>query len=141
MHNAYPSVLQTWTIRLKPGDDLKKIIDELARDYSISAGVVVTCVGSLTKASIRFAGEPDTTQLEGPLEIVSLTGMISTTGSHLHISLSDKTGKTIGGHLKEGNAVYTTAELCLGVLPALSFTRVKDESTGYPELFIQKNQI
>lgn len=95
MHNAYPSILQTWTIRLKPGDDLKKIIDELARDYSISAGVVVTCVGSSTKASIRFRENRARPNWKVPLEIVSLTGMISTTVSHLHISLSDKTEKPL----------------------------------------------
>lgn len=140
MHNAFPSILHSWTIRLKPGDDIKVILDELAKDYNISAGVIITCVGSLMKATIRFAGEPQTTEISGPLEIVSLTGTISKTGSHVHISLSDKTGRTIGGHLKEGNAIYTTAELCIGVLPALSFTREKDETTGYPELFIRKNQ-
>ncbi|MFN8152851.1 MAG: PPC domain-containing DNA-binding protein [Bacteroidia bacterium] len=140
MHNAHPSILHTWTIRLKPGDDLKKSIDEIAKDYQIAAGVIITCVGSLMKATIRFAGEPETTEINGPLEIVSLTGTLATTGSHIHISLSDKTGKTIGGHLKEGNAVYTTAELCIGVLPALQFTREKDETTGYPELTIKKNQ-
>lgn len=140
MHNAFPSILHCWTIRLKPGDDIKVILDELARDYNISAGIIITCVGSLKKASVRFAGEPDTTILEGPFEIVSLTGTVAKTGSHIHISLSDKTGRTVGGHLKEGNEIYTTAELCIGVLPALSFTREKDETTGYQELFIRKNQ-
>ena len=96
MHNAFPSILHSWTIRLKPGDDIKVILDELARDYNISAGIIITCVGSLKKASVRFAGEPDTTILEGPFEIVSLTGTVAKTGSHIHISLSDKTGRTIG---------------------------------------------
>jgi len=137
MHNIHRSTLETCTIRLKPGDDLKKFIDEPAATYHIKAGVIITCVGSLTRASIRFAGESATTVLSGPLEIVSLTGTFSINGSHLHIAVSDATGKTIGGHLKEGNAVYTTAEICLGFLPDLLFTREKDETTGYPELMIK----
>jgi predicted DNA-binding protein with PD1-like motif len=138
MHNTHRSNLETLTIRLKPGDDLKKFIDELATTYSLRAGIVLTCVGSLKKISIRYAGESTVTLLTGPHEIVSLTGTFSNHGSHLHLSVSDATGKTIGGHLKEGSAVYTTAELCLGILSDVVFTREKDETTGYPELMIRK---
>lgn len=110
----------------------------MARTYAIDAGVVISCVGSLSTATVRFAGQSNATVVNGPLEIVSLTGTISSNGSHLHLSLSDGAGNTIGGHLKEGNAVYTTVELCIGVLPDIIFVREKDESTGYPELTIQR---
>lgn len=138
MHNMYPSSLLSWSIRLNPGDDLRKFIDEMAKTYGIDAGIVVSCVGSLSTATIRFAGQSNATTLQGPFEIVALTGTISRNGSHLHVSLSDDTGHTTGGHLKEGNTVYTTVELCIGVLPDLIFTREKDETTGYPELTIQR---
>lgn len=39
------------------------------------------------------------TYFDGPYEIVSLVGTIAVNGPHIHISLSDGTGTTIGGHL------------------------------------------
>lgn len=138
MHNLQRSSIETYSIRLKPGDDISLCIEEICKDYSIQAGVILSCVGSLREVSLRYAGEPNTTKLTGPFEIVSLTGTISVNGSHLHLSISDKTGQTIGGHLKPGNAVYTTIELTIGVLPSLIFTREKDQQSGYNELFIKQ---
>jgi predicted DNA-binding protein with PD1-like motif len=57
---------------------------------------------------------------------------------HLHIALSDETGKAIGGHLLDGNLVYTTAEVVLGVLPNLKFTKELCEKSGWEELVISK---
>jgi predicted DNA-binding protein with PD1-like motif len=62
------------------------------------------------------------------------------TGSHLHISISDSTGRTIGGHLKEGSIVYTTAEIVLGLLPDIVFERQVDPTYGYKELVIKKGK-
>lgn len=58
-----------------------------------------TCVGSLTNNTIRFANQSEGSKDDGHFEIVSLIGSVSVNGSHLHISISDSTGKTIGGHL------------------------------------------
>lgn len=57
---------------------------------------------------------------------------------HLHISISDSTGKTIGGHLVEGCQIYTTAEIVIGEARGLIFSREKDAETGYQELRIRK---
>jgi predicted DNA-binding protein with PD1-like motif len=59
---------------------------------------------------------------------------------HLHISISDSTGKTFGGHLCEtDNIVHTTAEIVLGEMPSLIFEKEKDEISGWNELKIKKN--
>jgi hypothetical protein len=50
----------------------------------------------------------------GKHEIVSLVGTLALDGDHLHIAVSDSTGRTIGGHLMEGSLVYTTAEIAVG---------------------------
>ena len=125
-------------IRLKPGQDLRKEIDNLVAKEKINAGYIITCVGSLTQTNIRYANQQSGTILNGHFEIVSLTGTISTNGSHLHISVSDSTGKTIGGHLLDNNFIYTTAEIVLGESKDLSFTREKDGSTPWEELQIKK---
>jgi len=133
-------MIEPLAIRLKPGQDLKKELDHLVNNKKIDAAFVITCVGSLTKAVLRLANQPDTTEFEGKFEIVSLTGTLSRHGSHYHISLSDGTGKTIGGHLWEGCTIYTTAEIVLGVLPDTVFAREIDPQTTYDELVIRKKQ-
>jgi predicted DNA-binding protein with PD1-like motif len=125
-------------IRLNPGQDLKGEIDAYATTHKIEAGFIVTCVGSLTKFNLRFADQPGGTQGEGHFEIVSLTGTVSIHGSHLHMSVSDERGKTTGGHVLEGNVIYTTAEIVLGESSDLIFTREVDGTTPWKELIIRK---
>ena len=131
MHNLVPSSIFTYTVRLRPGDDIKTALDTMCKDYHISAGCILSCVGSLNKLAVRYANQSEVSFVQGPLEIVSLTGTLSENGSHIHISCSDKVGNTIGGHLKEGNEIYTTAEIVIGVLDDVNFTREKDDGDGY----------
>ncbi|MDF3078418.1 MAG: hypothetical protein K0S09_2307 [Sphingobacteriaceae bacterium] len=126
------------SFRLKPHDDLKIVLDEYAKKHKIKAAFVFTCVGSLEQAAIRYANQSNTDTLTGHFEIVSLTGTLAESGSHLHLSISDSTGRTIGGHLKEGSLVYTTAEIVLGILPDLVFDKEVDNTYGYKELLIRK---
>jgi predicted DNA-binding protein with PD1-like motif len=124
--------------RLKPGQDLRKEIEAYVRKANIKAGWMVTCVGSLTEANLRLANQPEGTAYKGHFEIVSLVGTLSTAGCHLHLSFSDSTGKTMGGHLLPGNRVYTTAEIVIGESKDMVFTREKDGSTPWEELQIKK---
>lgn len=134
------SPMNTISIRLRPGQDLKDELDKLVRDQRIDAGLVLTCVGSLTDASLRLANQEKATTYLGHFEIVSLVGTLSTNGSHVHLSISDSTGRTIGGHLMSGNKIYTTAELVIGVLPAVTYTREPDPTFGYRELVIRRKR-
>jgi predicted DNA-binding protein with PD1-like motif len=58
------------------------------------------------------------------------TGTVSVNGSHLHISISDSTGKTIGGHLMEGCKIYTTAEIVILTCNEFIFKRKMEQSPG-----------
>jgi uncharacterized protein len=124
--------------RLKPGQDLRKSIEDYVKENNIAAGWIVTCVGSLTNYNIRFANQKDGTTGSGHFEIVSLTGTVSNNGSHIHISISDSTGKTIGGHLLQGCTIYTTAEMVIQSSPNFIFKREKDGTTPWEELQIEK---
>ena len=124
-------------IRLKPGQDLKKEIQQYVDQHQIKAGWISTCAGSLTNYSIRFANQSTAASDSGHFEIVSLSGTVSTNGSHLHISLSDSTGRTIGGHLIEGCKIYTTAEIVILSSSGHVFKREKDGTTPWEELQIQ----
>ena len=99
----------------------------------------MTGVGSLTQFNIRFADQQEGMQGSGHFEIVSLVGTLSIRGSHIHISISDSSGKTIGGHLLEGCRVYTTAEIVIAETDRYEFTRENDGSTPWQELQIKTN--
>ena len=130
--------IKTHAFRLKPGQDLRQEIEAYIKVHNIQAGWIITCVGSLTQAQLRYANQTNGTILNGHYEIVSLTGTVSTNGSHLHLSVSDSVGKTTGGHLLTGNLVYTTAEIIIGESKEWIFTREKDGSTPWEELQIKK---
>ncbi|MET0649015.1 MAG: PPC domain-containing DNA-binding protein [Pyrinomonadaceae bacterium] len=130
--------LKAYALRLRPGQDLRRELEKFAKAQRLQAGVVLTAVGSLTKAALRLADQPEATQFEGKFELVSLVGTLSPDGPHLHVSLSDKTGRTIGGHLVEGCTVYTTVELVIGEIEGVRFTREQDAESGYKELRVTR---
>lgn len=126
--------MQTLVLRLNPGDDLRASLDSALRRSGSDAAFVVSGIGSLSRASIRFAGAPTPTRIEGDLEILTLAGSLSPDGSHLHISVSDAEGRVFGGHAAPGCIVRTTAEILVAVLPDWQFARTLDPLTGYAEL-------
>ena len=134
---AHASPLKTYALRLHPGDDLRQQLIAFVQAHHIAAGAMLTCVGSLTMATLRLANQEGPTVYRGHFEIVSLVGTLSTNGSHLHLAISDSTGRTIGGHLLDGCRVYTTAEIVLGELPQLDFRRETDATFGYQELVVR----
>lgn len=135
-HSAGPSAVRAHALRLRPGDDLRRGIENYAAERHIKAGAILTCVGSLSEAKLRPANAEQHASYRGPFEIVSLVGTISPGGVHLHISLSDAEGHTIGGHVVQGCAIHTTAEIVIAELDGMEFSREPDAATGYSELFI-----
>ena len=129
---------KTHAFRLKPGKDLKREIESYVKTNNIQAGWISCGVGSLTDYNIRFANQAQGNKGRGHFEIVGLMGTVSVNGSHIHISVSDSTGKTIGGHLLDDNIVYTTAEIIIQSIDGLVFTREKDEITLWKELRIER---
>jgi uncharacterized protein len=124
--------------RLTIGQDIKKEIMKFAVEHKIKAGVMLSVVGCVSKAVIRMAGAtPDHQQIKtytGDYEVVSLVGTFSEKDCHLHISMSDSEGKTIGGHMKGECIVKTTMEIVVGELIDTEFARKFDAKTLFEEL-------
>ena len=130
--------MQNYTFRLKSGQDLFDSIDEFVKGKRIEAGCILSSVGSLTHATLRLANREVHSEYNGYFEIVSITGTVSIYGSHLHISISDGDGQTIGGHLVSGCRVYTTAEVVLAEFEGIVYKREFTEDSGYEELVVYK---
>lgn len=132
--------MQADVLRLAPGDDLRLALEERYRQLMLTQGVeaacIVSAVGSLSAAVLRYAGQPQGTAIDGALEIVSLSGTLSADGPHLHAAVADAQGRVLGGHVLAGCTVRTTAEIVLALLPGWSFRRAPDAATGYAELVV-----
>ena len=125
-------------LRLSPGDDLKLALEAHFGTFGQGAAFVVAGIGSLDRAAVRYAGEPDAALIDGRYEILTLQGSLSADGAHLHIAVSDALGRVSGGHVRPGCRIATTAEILIAVLPGLRFAREDDAVTGYPELVIRR---
>lgn len=130
------SSLRTYALRLTPGQDVRRQLQAFVEARQIKAATIITGVGSLTTARLRLANQEGPTEYRGHFEVVSLVGTLSVNGSHLHLAVADSTGRTLGGHLVDGNLVYTTMEVVIGVLEDLDFRRETDLVSTYKELVV-----
>lgn len=133
--------MQTLPIRLTPGQDLRQALEAAVRGQNCQAAFVLSGIGSLSTAGLRFAGAEQAQRLVGDMEILSLAGTVAFDGarssSHLHMVLSTATGAVLGGHVAAGCTVRTTAEVLLALLSEWAFTRELDAQTGFDELVVR----
>ncbi len=136
--------MRTFPIRLNPGQDLRTALEAVIRSQDCRAAFVLSGIGSLSTAGLRFAGVEQPERLTGDMEIRSLSGTVAFDGakssSHLHMALSTSTGQVLGGHVAAGCIVRTTAEVLLALMPEWEFARERDAVTGYDELVVRARQ-
>jgi uncharacterized protein len=135
--------MKTLPIRLTPGQDLRLAIEAAVHSQNCRAAFVLSGIGSLSTAGLRFAGAEQPERLTGDMEILSLSGTVAFDGarpsSHLHMALSTSTGQVLGGHVAPGCIVRTTAEVLLALLPDWEFAREADAETGFDELVVRSS--
>ena len=134
------SSAEYYVLRLRPGQDLKEALAAFAKTRGLRAGFLASAVGSLTDVHLRYANRDAGTRLSGHFEMLSLSGTLTQDGMHVHLSVADSTGRTYGGHLLDGNLVYTTAELVIGEATGLTFGREVDSTYGYRELTVKRRR-
>ena len=125
-------------LRLAPGDDLRAVLEtafaDLSKRHGIAAACIVSAVGSLSRAVLRYADKTSGTDINEPVELLMLSGTLSADGAHLHGSVADANGAMRGGHIMPGCIVRTTAEVVVALLPGWEFRRELDAATGFNEL-------
>jgi uncharacterized protein len=124
-------------LRIASGKDLRAALESELVGQGGDAAFVIAGMGSLAITHLRFAGAQESTIIEGPVEILTLTGTLSRDGAHLHMSVADAQGHLFGGHVAQGCTVRTTAEVLIVLLPEWSFAREPDPVTGYRELVLR----
>jgi hypothetical protein len=130
--------MKVHVLRLTQGDDLRASLETafaaLASKHGIAAACIVSAVGSLSQATLRYANRSGGSEINGPLELLMLSGTLSADGAHLHASVADAQGTVKGGHLMPGCIVRTTCEVVIALLPGWEFRRELDVATGSREL-------
>jgi uncharacterized protein len=137
--------MKVHVLRLAPGDDLRGALEasfaDLARTHGIAAACIVSAVGGLSQAVLRYADKTGGSDLRGPLELLMLSGTLSADGAHLHGSVADAQGAVKGGHIMPGCLVRTTCEVVIALLPGWEFRRELDVATGERELAVKPRAI
>ena len=128
--------MNPFPLRVPPGADLRKAIEECLTAQGQVAGFVLSGIGSLNEARIRYAGQHQEAVTDDPLEILSLAGSVTQEGAHLHVAVANDAGEVRGGHLCYGSTIRTTAEILIAFLPTWHLTRSYDPVTGYRELVV-----
>lgn len=124
-------------VRLSPGVDLRRALEQVLTQHGVEAGFVLAGIGSLRPVQVRLAGADNPMCLGEDVELLSLSGSLSAGSSHLHLSVSLPDGRVVGGHVAYGCTVRTTAEVLLALLPDWRFSREHDVRTGYDELVVR----
>jgi hypothetical protein len=120
--------------------DLRKELEAMAREDPELCGFIVCCIGSLESPVLRFADQDKGVVLDGPQEVIMLTGSVSGAGAHLHLVVADAKGHTLGGHLCHGGRVRTTMEMLLLCPEGWQLGRERDATTGHLELTISPSR-
>lgn len=136
--------------RLLPGADVLNSLVQVAEREGIGSGIILGGAASLRRATLRNVKSyppafPITdefrsfTTLEGPLELLSISGNISRREDgklviHAHIAVSAGDGRAYGGHLVEGAIIFSTGEFFIGELEGIKLERPLDPETRAYEL-------
>jgi predicted DNA-binding protein with PD1-like motif len=127
------------TVRLDKGEDVLASIEKVARERGIHTGVVISGIGTLYEARlhhITHTGLPPRDEFvtyEGPIELLSIDGIIAEFAPHLHTCISIK-DQTYMGHMEPGCRVLYLAEIAIARLEGVRLTRKKNPATSINEL-------
>jgi predicted DNA-binding protein with PD1-like motif len=127
------------TLRLDKGEDVLASIEQVAREQGLHTGVVLSGIGTLYQARLHhitdtgFPPKDEFVTYEGPIELLSIDGIIAGFAPHLHTCLSIK-DQTYMGHLEHGCRVLYLAEIAIARLEGVRLTRKTNPATGIKEL-------
>src|SRR5574340_396483 len=102
--------METYVLRLSPGDDVRESLERSVPERRVAAGWVLACVGSLARATLRYAGHRRGTIVSDPLEIVALSGTLSPDGVHLHMACADAEGRAIDARTGHSELIVEETE-------------------------------
>jgi predicted DNA-binding protein with PD1-like motif len=132
-------VAEVIALRLDQGEDVFASIERVAREHETHTGVVISGIGTLDRARLHYithTGYPSRNEFveyEGPIELLSIDGIIADFTPHLHTCISIK-DRTYMGHLEPGCRVLYLAEIAIARIEGIRLARRKNPETGIDQL-------
>lgn len=133
-------------LRLRRGTDLMNGLRQVCEQNGIKQGAILGGIGSLQKMTYQvLAPKPETTLgagytdpqvVQGPVEIVSLQGVVfqsedGETLLHVHGTFSDRHGTVYAGHVVAGeNPVLATLDGIVAEIADVKLVRRMDAEVG-----------
>jgi predicted DNA-binding protein with PD1-like motif len=131
---------------LTPGDLFLESIEEIIKKEKIETAVVTSCIGSFRKFryhTITWTGMPPKDkyyEIEGPIEIGGIQGLIVGREPHLHVTFNNcETGETSTGHIEHGCETCYLIELFIEVIEGVSIKKAKDPDNPGVVAFVSKS--
>ena len=134
-------------VRLRPGTDVIDGLKRVCEKEGIKQGIILGGIGSLRQLSFQVltpkadtklgAGYTDPQIVPGPVEIVSLQGVIfqsedGETLLHVHGTFSDKDGKVYAGHVVTGaNPILATLDGMIAEVADVRLIRRMEPEVGF----------
>ena len=133
---------QTYIVSLAPDDEILASLNQFVKDQQIKSGYIIGIgavksarLGHYSVKSKRYTER----KIKKPMELVNLTGIITTGKVHLHATLGTQMFQTFSGHL--AGAVISAACEIIIVETKEEVKRKKDETVGLELLNLKNNQV
>lgn len=152
IHIGVAGIRRILVARFGPKEDLLASLEDFNQKEGVKSGVILSGVGSLEKICLRnprgiAPSFPITDahryikEYHTPGELTSLDGNVALSPegnlvvhAHITVSLGDRGGEVVGGHLAYGTIIYSTAEIVIAELSDPILQRKIDPLTKMPEL-------
>lgn len=118
MEGASFKAAKTWVMRVDIDEDVLECVERFIADNGIRQGYIAAGYGTLKAASLhwvchnRLPTDNLFSEIEGGIEILSISGIIAEGQVHIHVSLATPVG-AFGGHLEPGSKAYVLCEIVI----------------------------
>ena len=127
-------------VYLEYGDDFLECVERACREKDVRSGVVLSAIGTFDRARIHyikhteFPPEDVFVDLEGPIELCSVDGVIAGGKPHLHTSMAVRGTEMFCGHLEPGCRILYLGEVVIAKLKGRPLARDRHPVHGTPRL-------
>ena len=127
-------------VYMQYGDDFHECVERTAREKDIRAGAILSGIGTFDVARIHhithtgFPAEDRFVEIEGPIELCSVDGVIADYRPHMHATMALRGGELFAGHLEPGCRVLYLGEVRIDVLSEGGFERRPHPERGTAQL-------
>ena len=123
-------MMEHYFYSLAKGADVYNSLNELHRNTNHTS-FLVSAVGDLSKVSFKCPLNDAPVIFEKKLEIITLSGYIRSTESHLNISATDENFSVFGVHLLSGTIVLKSLDVLIWVIPNVNKTSLGSSIHNY----------